>query len=491
MKKQKSGYITVYLSLMLGIMMGLFLIILEGVRMHTIRLETECVTDMAMDSCLAEYHRELLEQYDLFFIDTSYGTKYPSIARTENHLLTYMNSNFQPEKYLNIPRGKNLTDLHAKDAEILFATIASDQDGLPWKRQAVRYVKNKLGIGLMKRAASYKETMEENGWDKRDVELEWRQAQKEMNEAIEQRRQQWEKEMEEAGEEGKEFPEDTGLSLKEIWDSREEGILGLALSGENRQLSTVKIPVEELASHRRLLVGSGVPQWQSKADGVLDKGLLVTYFMEKCGRYGNPKETSKMSYQLEYLLHGEDRDLDNLRQTAEQILWFRQAANASYLFSDSQKKGQAEAAASAAAFILMTPELKEVITPVILFSWSYAESVKDVRMLLDGKKIAVVKDSESWNTPFYHLLTFKAHLGEYKECESGMDYEDFLAMFLLMKKENMLSWRMEDIMEWDIRNTPGNSNFRIDGCIANIRAKIAVTSGYGYEYEIDRYYQYE
>ena len=31
--------------------------------MHTIRTQTECVMDMAMDSALAEYHRELLEQY--------------------------------------------------------------------------------------------------------------------------------------------------------------------------------------------------------------------------------------------------------------------------------------------------------------------------------------------------------------------------------------------------------------------------------------------
>ena len=68
----RKGYITVYLSLVTGILLALLLTIIEGVRMHTIRTQTECVMDMAMDSALAEYHREMLEQYELFFIDMKY-----------------------------------------------------------------------------------------------------------------------------------------------------------------------------------------------------------------------------------------------------------------------------------------------------------------------------------------------------------------------------------------------------------------------------------
>ena len=69
----KSGYITVYLSLVTGVLLSLILTMVEGVRIHTMRAQTECVMDMAMDSALAEYHRELLEQYDLFFIDMKYS----------------------------------------------------------------------------------------------------------------------------------------------------------------------------------------------------------------------------------------------------------------------------------------------------------------------------------------------------------------------------------------------------------------------------------
>lgn len=65
-KAVRKGYITVYLSLVTGILLSLLLTVIEGVRMHTIRTQTECVMDMAMDSALAEYHREMLEQYELF-----------------------------------------------------------------------------------------------------------------------------------------------------------------------------------------------------------------------------------------------------------------------------------------------------------------------------------------------------------------------------------------------------------------------------------------
>ena len=50
-----------------------------------------------MDSILAEYHRELQKQYNLFAIDCSYGTESASTKLTESHLLEYMNRNFSLE----------------------------------------------------------------------------------------------------------------------------------------------------------------------------------------------------------------------------------------------------------------------------------------------------------------------------------------------------------------------------------------------------------
>ena len=67
--------------------------------------------DMAMDSALAEYHREMLEQYELFFIDMSYGGTSPAFSNTEEHIRNYMNMNFRPYELFEIPVGKDLTGL--------------------------------------------------------------------------------------------------------------------------------------------------------------------------------------------------------------------------------------------------------------------------------------------------------------------------------------------------------------------------------------------
>ena len=77
MKREKNGYITLYLTLILGIMLSLVFVLLEAVRNKTIRMETESVMDLSLYSVFGEFHRELLEQYDLFFIDTSYGEGRP------------------------------------------------------------------------------------------------------------------------------------------------------------------------------------------------------------------------------------------------------------------------------------------------------------------------------------------------------------------------------------------------------------------------------
>ena len=93
-KVTPGGYMTIYLALTVTVIMALCLALIEGGRYRGISLETECVMDIGMDSILAEYHRELQKQYNLFAIDCSYGTESASTKLTESHLLEYMNRNF-------------------------------------------------------------------------------------------------------------------------------------------------------------------------------------------------------------------------------------------------------------------------------------------------------------------------------------------------------------------------------------------------------------
>ena len=72
-KQSTPGYMTVYLALVMGILLSLILAVLTAVRISTIRMYIECCADMALDSALAEYHREMLDQVlHLFEIQPTY-----------------------------------------------------------------------------------------------------------------------------------------------------------------------------------------------------------------------------------------------------------------------------------------------------------------------------------------------------------------------------------------------------------------------------------
>ena len=75
MQTKYNAYLTVYLSLIFGIVLSLLFVLIEGAATGAIRAQAELVADLGIDSVFAEYNRELLEQYRLFFIDSSYGAK--------------------------------------------------------------------------------------------------------------------------------------------------------------------------------------------------------------------------------------------------------------------------------------------------------------------------------------------------------------------------------------------------------------------------------
>ncbi len=71
----KKGSITVFLTLILGVILSLVLTVVESARYSTEIARIEMSLYMGLHSIFAEYNRELLSQYDLYFIDSSYGGK--------------------------------------------------------------------------------------------------------------------------------------------------------------------------------------------------------------------------------------------------------------------------------------------------------------------------------------------------------------------------------------------------------------------------------
>lgn len=486
MKKERNGYITLYLTLILGVLLSLVFVLLEAVRDKTIRMETEGVMDLGLYSIFGEYNRQLLEQYDLFFIDSSYGEGRPDVKRSEEHLQYYMNENFRKERAEGWLGFRDLTDLSCDNAEFECYMYASDRQGQVLKSQIVDYMQDKKGIDIAEDLLNQFEIIQSGNYMSTDINGMWDAESETLNELINEKQ----KEMIDP-ETGEEIPIGLDNPADYVKNVKAQGILGLALPPE-KEVSSSWIHPEYYISHRQISSGKGTLESQeSLIDKVTEKFLLWDYFMEKCSTYAETKEKSVLKYQIEYLLKGKTSDLENLESVLEDILHIREAVNYFYLLSDQGKVSEADTLAWAVSILLFSPEIKDAVKATILFAWSYAESVKDIRILLDGNKLPLLKTESTWNTPLLQLLMFTSCLDQYNRSEEGMAYEDYLRFFLSLKSEKELLYRFMDICEMDIRITDGNEFFQMDGCISAVRAKVNVSSGYGNGYQITRTYSYE
>ena len=95
--KTACGYMTVYMTMTLAVLLSLCMTMIEGARRSAMRMEAELITDTAMRSVFAEYNRELMKQYNIFAIDSSYGTTVSGIDEISGHFRDYMEKNYSAD----------------------------------------------------------------------------------------------------------------------------------------------------------------------------------------------------------------------------------------------------------------------------------------------------------------------------------------------------------------------------------------------------------
>ena len=476
MKKgyKADGSISIYLALTFTVMLSLILVIIEGAREEAIRLKAECAVDLSLHSVFAEYNRELLEQYDLFFIDTSYGLDHASIHRTEEHLKAYLDDNFTLDQGAGIL--KDLMALYTEEAVITDYSLASDEMGILIKRQAVSYMKDLFGAEYVSELKRQLETVEGEGLLTRDVTSERLSNQSALDSIEIPPKQVGEDEWVEVELDN---PADAVNAAR--------GNLSLVIDPE-KGLSSAAIDPANYISARIPNQGSGLAGREGIGGG--DEMIFNEYLIKKCGCYTQPKEEGGLQYQLEYILAGESSDIENLKAVVNKLLLLRETANVIYLFSDGAKMAEAEALAIAVTAEIPVPGIEQLVKISLIFAWAYAESVYDVRTLLKGGKIPLVKNAETWHYSLSGMLSFGGDEGGEIPDIEGVDYEGYLRMFLALENVEQKTMRAMDIIEMDVRKCPGNAYFRLDTCVDRIKAEIHTASNYGFSHEITRSFYY-
>lgn len=476
---QANGSITVYLALVLTVLLSVLLTVIEAARTNAIRFQAECVTDMALQSALAEYHREILEQYDLFLTDVSYGTSENGYGLLEAHIWNYLNENLSADEAVTFGKPKDLLGMSAEEANVLRSTGAADQNGEIMEKLAAEYILDRYGMDGLSDIGPEVQIVENKGL---------------LKNTMEQKRQQNERAIKAVDttvedSEGKKKKIPVNNPADHVNSRRgSAGILSMVMGGKT--ISDKNIRPEDYISHRTVCERDGYLQEQ-EALSMAEELAFQEYLMEKCGNYLELKENGALDYQMEYLIGGKSSDKENLRFVVNRLLLLRETANFMYLMQDSAKQAEAEAMAAALAVVILFPELKDLIKLSILIAWSYAESVNDVRILLDGGKVPIFKDSGSWKLGLKNALKLDIPNSDQSGGQEGLSYQMYLRLFLAFVGKYDRNFRFMDVVEMDIRLTKGNEIFCLDHCVHDFEAETVIGSTRGHRYTLVRMAGYQ
>lgn len=474
------GYLTVYVALTLTVMLSLCLTLIEGTRRHTVAFETQCMMDIGMDSVLAEYHRVMLQRYGLFLIDTSYGTDYPSYYNTEQHLAEYLTRNLSSEDTgLLSLFYRDLLGMELEDVQVTRVSLVTDDGGRAFQQRAAECMRERLGLETVERLLEWMEIVDGYGLTQGDLEGQLEETGAEL-----QRYQGMEKQIAE--------DEWIKIEIRDPTESvrrmRREGILKWVVE-DVTQLSQAAVDTSQYISGRtaRGEVNRGSYPSQEPLN-LADNVFLLEYFLDYAGRYAAPMENSLLQYQVEYLLCGTGSDRENLRQTAALICGIREMANVIYLLGCETKRAEVQAVAALLSSAVALPELKPVFEAALVLTWAYLESLYDVKTLLSGGRVELLKTDAGWHYSLDNV--WSASVQAPGTDGKGLAYEDYLRILLYIQPPDVLTLRFMDLVEMDVRRTPGNDHFRMDGCIDALQAEATVRSGYGYCFTVSREKRY-
>lgn len=492
----QGGYMTVYLSLTMVVLLSLCLTLIEGVRSNAIRLESEIACNIATDSIMAEYNRELMRQYNIFAIEDSYGTSSAELENVEQHLSKYVDANISLASHKGGKFAyKDFLDMRVEDARIEGALFLTDEKGEVFMRRAYEAIKDDFGIAAINELQEWMTVIEQEGLDSMDMQGQMEELQQTVNGA---------RQLAIIPNEGIEDGEKAPLTDIVEVDGKQVNVdpAGSWLSGLSKgvlymvcdnvsDLSANSVNASSLVYSRmrnnNINKGNLSLESENSFENAIDRFVFQEYLMKYMGCYKNTSKDDALQYQLEYIIGGKNNDIDNLSAVVNRIFGIRFAANFLYIHTDSEKCAEAESMATIISIVTFTEELISAYKELILLAWSCAEAINDTKSLLNGNRVALIKSPQTWHTNILGIVSGKAGEGD----GTGLSYQDYLRILLTLTGRDNLVGRAMDIVESDIRNTEGNRLFRLDACIDTVQTNTRISSSFGYSYEFRIKRKYE
>lgn len=258
------------------------------------------------------------------------------------------------------------------------------------------------------------------------------------------------------------IPSEEDESNKNIYESAKElldkGILSLVVE-ETDNISNTKIQHSNLPSD--------FIEYKKKdvTDALKNKTMLCLYSGEKFGNYMHSKKGNYLSYEQEYIICGNDDDRSNFAGTIEKIVGIRNVETLACLITDKEKQAEISAIALSASTVLGLPMLEPIIKVVLNEAWAFAEAINDAKLLVKGESIDIIKKKNNWNTSLKNLLKSS---GKGTSGGKTVNYEQICKLLILQKKEEEISYRIMDLIQFNI-SKKYNPEFKMIKCYQEIK----------------------
>lgn len=264
-------------------------------------------------------------------------------------------------------------------------------------------------------------------------------------------------------------PKGNGLSaVKKIKQLITDGILALVVNTD--EISSKVINYSDLASTITDKYENNDSAFNKTADALLMNEYLMTKFNSYTDYLDkDSNENDCLDYTLEYIIGGENSDKDNLEQVMLKLSGIRTGINLAYLITDQSKKAEAYSLAATALGFTGNMAIIKAGQYLVLSVWAYAEAVVDLRKLYSEEKIELVKTKDTWNLSLENLLSMNFDVDNDNN-NSGIDYEGYIRMLLVMESMENKNYRTMGAMELKMISL-GHSDFRMRDYIVSAQAR--------------------
>jgi len=463
----KKGSITPFCAMSLMIIASLLFALLESARIYGLDCYAGMKVETGIDSVCGEYQPFLWKQYGLLFLDGAYGAEYFSMNYVTERLEHYLKENCDTSGWVQEKFGLDLFRLAPEEVQLKGYSLATDAEGDIFLKYVAEREKERLPIGvaedlyeqykkgqdLEKQYGGVEESIRKAQQVLSEVELEWLQKQEELGEA-------------DAAEYAKPDTSVLESALKSARQVQSSGTLNMVFS-DLTEISLTSIPQSANLQARKKLEGN---LCLSESVSWYEKLLVLNYVEETFSSYTNVKKDHFLNYEVEYVICGKSTDWENLDGALNRILAIREAANVAYLLQDKEKMALAEGLAGLVGLMAgENPGVVKVIQAGIIGAWAYMESVLDVRELVAGGCIPLIKQEEEWTTEITNLFVVFNKDARAKACAYGLSYEEYLKQILFVQANSRLAYRMMEVMEIGMRQVADYENCRMNQMIVAVR----------------------